>query len=330
MGGDDMDIFCDPDKPGYAPCILGIVESGFIGFFSLVSLAMYTIILWTSIKGAPPEEEDRCSFRRSIKILSIFGLISNAFQILFLIDKNTSSISMITGSGDISFSDIFESIDQFLYCTFIYSLSLCLIKPVIWPNLRVDSCLYPVSLLPPVLNLLMRIVLVVESRDIYDQSTKEALLMTTNVISSFLLFLVPLTLTIIAAILNSRRQPEHFMKVCIQRMSFLFGPHLFLAAISFSLYTFAFCHSSYDYDMSTNTWSCPDNFVDSGGTTDDGYKETQWTTAGPQHNTTKPPYPTDILTPFSVSTSVVNVIANIFLPTIPIAFLHTVSQILGE
>ena len=49
-------------------------------------------------------------------------------QILFLIDKNTSSISMITGSGDISFSDIFESIDQFLYCTFIYSLSLCLIK----------------------------------------------------------------------------------------------------------------------------------------------------------------------------------------------------------
>ena len=60
-----------------------------------------------------------------------------------------------------------------------------------------------------------RIVLVVESRDIYDQSTKEALLMTTNVISSFLLFLVPLTLTIIAAILNSRRQPEHFMKVLL-------------------------------------------------------------------------------------------------------------------
>ena len=59
-------------------------------------------------------------------------------------------------------------------------------------------------------------------------------------------------------------------------------------------------------------------------------QDTQWTTAGPQHNTTKPPYPTDILTPLSVSTSVVNVIANIFLPTIPIAFLHTVSQILGE
>ena len=58
--------------------------------------------------------------------------------------------------------------------------------------------------------------LVVESRDIYDQSTKEALLMTTNVISSFLLFLVPLTLTIIAAILNSRRQPEHFMKVLLR------------------------------------------------------------------------------------------------------------------
>ena len=36
-------------------------------------------------------------------------------------------------------------------------------------------------------------------------------------------------------------------QVCIQRMSFLFGPHLFLAAISFSLYTFAFCHSRYKY-----------------------------------------------------------------------------------
>ena len=29
-------------------------------------------------------------------------------------------------------------------------------QPVVWPHLRVDSCLYPISLIPPALNLLMR------------------------------------------------------------------------------------------------------------------------------------------------------------------------------
>ena len=42
---------------------------------------------------------------------------------------------------------------------------------------------------------------------------------------------------------------------------------------------------SYDYDMSTNTWSCPDNFVDSGGTTDDGYKvERKYQNVQPNEN----------------------------------------------
>ena len=34
----------------YDQCILGVVESGIIGLFSLASLSVYTIILWTSIK----------------------------------------------------------------------------------------------------------------------------------------------------------------------------------------------------------------------------------------------------------------------------------------
>ena len=34
----------------YDQCILGVVESGMIGLFSLASLSIFTIILWTSIK----------------------------------------------------------------------------------------------------------------------------------------------------------------------------------------------------------------------------------------------------------------------------------------
>ena len=34
----------------YDQCLLGVVESGMIGLFSLASLSIYTIILWTSIK----------------------------------------------------------------------------------------------------------------------------------------------------------------------------------------------------------------------------------------------------------------------------------------
>merc|ERR1711971_181139 len=310
---------------------------GIIGLFSLGSLSIYTIILWTSIKGSPPDEEDRRSFRRSMKILSIVGLIRNSFQILFLIDKSTPSISLIGDSS--TFGDIFESIDQFFYATFIYSLALCLVKPVVWPNLRVDSCLYPVSLIPPALNLLMRIVLIFETQQIYTDTTKEALHTTTSVISSFLLYLVPLTLTTIAVILNSRRQTEHFMKVCIQRMSFLFAPHLFLAALSFSLYTFAFCHR-YDFNYITGNWQCKDHLVeDSGGTPGiyllDIHNSSQFTTAGPDqiHNTTRPqigPDPSSPLSPLSVSTSAINVLANLFLPAIPAAFLYTVAEILGE
>jgi len=309
-----------------------------IGLFSLASLSIFTIILWTSIKGSPPDEEDRCSFRRSMKILSIVGLIRNAFQILFLIDKSTPSISLIGDSG--TFGDIFESIDQFFYSAFIYSLALCLVKPVVWPHLRVDSCLYPISLIPPALNLLMRIVVMLETQHIYDDTTKDALHTTVSVISSFILYLVPLTLTAIAAILNSRRQTEHFMKVCIQRMSLIFTPHLFLACLSFSLYAFAFCHS-FDYNMQNNTWQCKDRLEeDSGGTPsiylvdnhNSSHLTTAFTTAGPQPNTTttQQPDPSSLLSPLSVSTSVINVLANLFLPAIPAAFLYTVAEILGE
>ena len=67
----------------------------------------------------------------------------------------------------------------------------------------------------------------------------------------------------------------------------------------------------------------------------DIHNSSQFTTAGPQqiHNTTRPqvpPDPSSLLSPLSVSTSVINVLANLFLPAIPAAFLYTVSEILGE
>ena len=39
-----------------------------------------------------------------------------------------------------------------------------------------------------------------------------------------------------------RRQPEHFLKVSCQRMGVLFSLHLSLAAVCFSVFSFAQCH----------------------------------------------------------------------------------------
>ena len=47
------------------------------------------------------------------------------------------------------------------------------------------------------------------------------------------------------------------VQVSIKKMSLLFIPHLFLSSLSFSLFTFALCHS-YDYDIIHDTWTCGD------------------------------------------------------------------------
>ena len=44
----------------------------------------------------------------------------------------------------------------YLYSTFAYCLVLCLVKPLVWPNLRQDSFIYPVTLVPPALTLIIR------------------------------------------------------------------------------------------------------------------------------------------------------------------------------
>ena len=44
----------------------------------------------------------------------------------------------------------------YLYSTFAYCLVLCLVKPLVWPSLRQDSFIYPVTLVPPALTLVIR------------------------------------------------------------------------------------------------------------------------------------------------------------------------------
>ena len=159
-----MTVSCSPDSPEYWSCLLGLIESGLLGLLSLASLCLYTILLWTSVTSPPPEEEDRWSFRRSLKLVSIAALAHNIFQIIFLIDKSTASISQIADAGTVA--DVFESLDQFLYASFVYCLAFCLVKPVVWGHLRADSWLYPLVLLPPALNLLIRLHTVNEFQEI--------------------------------------------------------------------------------------------------------------------------------------------------------------------
>ena len=52
----------------------------------------------------------------------------------------------------------------------------------------------------------------------------------------------------------SRRQPEHFLKVCCQRMGVIFGAHLLLADLYYSLYTFH-CHC-FVWNLETLAWEC--------------------------------------------------------------------------
>ena len=59
----------------------------------------------------------------------------------------------------------------------------------------------------------LRITLIAEKPNIYYDSIFSTISTLTSVVSSFILYLVPLTVTTIALILNSRRQTEHFMKV---------------------------------------------------------------------------------------------------------------------
>ena len=85
--------------------ILETLEVAFIGFFSLVSkngkigvkvllfevsVCTYSIILWTSLTRDSDDEEDRWSFKRSIKALTTCAIVQNIYQIIFLIVQKTN------------------------------------------------------------------------------------------------------------------------------------------------------------------------------------------------------------------------------------------------
>ena len=51
---------------------------------------------------------------------------------------------------------VFEAVDQYLYCIFVYMMVLCLVKPLVWPRLKFDSYIYILTLIPPTLNMIIR------------------------------------------------------------------------------------------------------------------------------------------------------------------------------
>ena len=51
---------------------------------------------------------------------------------------------------------VFEAVDQYLYCIFVYMMVLCLMKPLVWPRLKFDTYIYIIALIPPTLNMIIR------------------------------------------------------------------------------------------------------------------------------------------------------------------------------
>jgi hypothetical protein len=119
-----------------------------------ISLSLYSILLWSFATSSRPDEEDRWSFRRSIKVVTISAIIDNVYQIIFLICKTTNTFNLLEDVN--TATDVFEALDQYFYCTFVYCLVLCLVKPLVWPSLRFDFYLYLLALIPPCLNLIIR------------------------------------------------------------------------------------------------------------------------------------------------------------------------------
>ena len=96
---------------------------------------------------------------------------------------------------------MFEAIDQFLYCIFVYFMALALMKPLVWPTLRFDTYVYFITTIPAALNAVIRFTFIFIKVSFNDEST---ISIVTSVMSSFLIYLVPLTFVIISTVTNSR------------------------------------------------------------------------------------------------------------------------------
>ena len=167
-----------------------------------------------------------------------------------------------------------------------------------------------------------------------NHATQSAVNTAVNVVSSFILYHLPLTVVLISTITTSRlespplssltspvldltrRQPEHFMKVSCQRMGIIFAAHLVVAALQFSLFSFLQCHT-YDLDIKSHQYVCSDHL----------HAETSRQSVSPSP---APPNPATTASGTNVSLVVLNILAQLLLPFIPASFLYTVRTILAE
>jgi len=307
--------------------LLQTVEVSLIGLFSLASVCVYSIILWSSLRTITSDDEDRWSFKRSIKILSISAIIQNVYQTMFLIVQTTNiTFNLLENVNTASkTTETFEALDQYFYCIFVYLLALCLMKPLVWPRLRFDTYIYLFSTIPAGLNLIIRVTMIF--MDPMNNEVRSSINTATSVVSSFLIFLVPLTIVIISTVTNSRRQPEHFMKVSCQRMGVIFIMHLVISALHFTIFSFVQCHN-YVYNTRLHQFVCTDHLTAENhrDNVPDNFNILLRNTT----TTSRPQNPATVPTVTNVSQMVLNILSQLLLPTIPVSFLYTVRTILQE
>ena len=81
--------------------ILETVQVGLVGLFCLVSLCVYSIILWTYFTSQGNDEEDRWSFRRSVKAVTVVAIIQNIYTIVFLIAETTNTFNLFENDKNV-------------------------------------------------------------------------------------------------------------------------------------------------------------------------------------------------------------------------------------
>ena len=85
-------------------------------------------------------------------------------------------------------------------------MALVLMKPLVWPRLRFDNYIYLITTIPAVLNAIIRFTVIFEVlfSNTVTQSTRSSINTATSVVTSFLIYLVPLTIAIISTYRSSR------------------------------------------------------------------------------------------------------------------------------
>ena len=86
--------------------ILETAQVAVVGLFCLASLCVYSIILWTYFTSRGHDEEDRWSFRRSVKAVTVGAIIQNIYTIVFLIAETTNSFNLFENEKNVCISPL--------------------------------------------------------------------------------------------------------------------------------------------------------------------------------------------------------------------------------